>query len=105
MTIGADEDDTHEWIIAELRRGSMSYPLDSMQGPDGEVIEIIEVNNDEAPELLNAFEAFKARWMLYALELGLPFEVDNDIQEWLNELTRQPPHLRCDVREIEEVTL
>jgi hypothetical protein len=85
----ADDDDSHQWIVAELQRGSMSYPIDSMRRPDGEVIDIIEVVDDEAPALLKAFEEFKLKWMLYALELGLPFEVDKDIQEWLDELTQQ----------------
>jgi hypothetical protein len=88
VTIDADEDDTHEWITAELRRGNTSYPLDSVRR-QGEVIEIVEVDDDEIPEILKAFEAFKERWMLYALELGLPFEIDAAIQDWLGELT---PH-------------
>lgn len=88
VTIVSDEDDTHEWITVELRRGNMSYPLDSVQR-QGKVIEIVEVDDNEIPEILKAFEAFKGLWMLYALELGLPFEVDTAIQDWLSEIT---PH-------------
>ena len=93
----AEDDGSHQWIVAELQRGSMSYPIDSMRRPDGEGIDITEVIDDDVPALLNAFEAFKARWMLYALELGLPFEVDADIEEWLSELTSHAtsPAVQC----------
>ncbi len=91
VTSDMDEDCSHEWIVAELRRGSEKssegYPLESMRSPSGDVIDIVEVTEDDIPVLLNAFENFKAKWIIYALELGLPFEVDSDIQEFLNELS------------------
>jgi len=87
ITADANEADTSQWIVAALKRGQTIYSIEAMQRSSGEVFEIIEVSSDDAPELLRTFEEFKMKWMLYALELKLPLEVDQDIQEWLTELT------------------
>lgn len=91
--IGANEEDTCEWVAAELRREQASYPIDTMRRPDGEMIEISQVDDNEIPRLLKSFETFKAQWTLRATELGLLFEVDEDLQEWLDELAKQQPAL------------
>ena len=73
LATDADQDDSHQWIVAELRRGTTSYPIDAMRRADGgAVIDIVEIVDDEIQALLKAFEEFKAKWILYALELELP---------------------------------
>jgi len=86
----ADDEDTHECILVELRRGKVSYTIDMMRYDDGkgDPVDIADIGlgSPEAVQTKKIYEAFKIKWVLYASELRLPFHVDSHIEDWSDEL-------------------
>jgi hypothetical protein len=85
-----DDDGAHEWIVAVLRRSKASYSIDAMRhdGGKGDVVDIIDIDpgSSEAAKVREIYQAFVTQWQLYALELGLPFDVDTDVRDWSEEV-------------------
>jgi hypothetical protein len=85
-----DDDGAHEWIVAVLRRDTASYSIEAMRhdGGKGDVVDIIDIDpgSSEAAKVKEIYQAFVMQWRLYALELGLPFDVDRDVRDWADEV-------------------
>jgi hypothetical protein len=58
----------------------------------GDVVDIVDIESgsSEAAKVKKIYETFVAQWQFYALELGLPFDVDTDIREWADEILTPP---------------
>ena len=86
-----DNCDMHEWIVADLVREKQHFTLDCMHCNEGkgDAIDIVNIaEGDDVVEVLHALDDFQNRWLRYALELGIQFEIEDYVKEWAEDLRK-----------------
>jgi len=86
-------EELHEWVIADLARESEHFTLDVMRSNEGKgnAIDIVNLaESDDNAAILRTLNKFQDKWLRYALELGIQFEVEDHVKEWAKDLEKTP---------------